>query len=130
MDRGCRSQRLLWIGGSRKTAHLDQSTCLGQTCSWVNCANAKRRSMCGRRSPTDSIWHTTRRSDLPLLSNILLTPFDKEMRRRGHCLNRYADDWVVSCRSRKEAEKAMIDARRVLATLGVTLNEQKTRIPT
>ena len=64
----------------------------------------------------------------PLLSNILLTPFDKEMRRRGHRLSRYADDWVVSCRSRKEAEKAMIDARGVLATLGVTLNEQKTRI--
>ena len=52
----------------------------------------------------------------------------KEMRRRGHRLTRYADDWVVSCGSRKEAEKAMADARRVLATLGVTLNEQKTRI--
>jgi hypothetical protein len=64
----------------------------------------------------------------PLLSNILLTPFDKEMRRRCHRISRYADDWVVSCRSRKEAEKAMIDARRVPATLGVILNEQKTRI--
>jgi RNA-directed DNA polymerase len=64
----------------------------------------------------------------PLLSNILLTPFDREMRRRGHRLTRYADDWVVTCRKRKEAEKAMTDARKVLATLGVTLNEQKTRI--
>jgi group II intron reverse transcriptase/maturase len=64
----------------------------------------------------------------PLLSNILLTPFDREMRRRGHRLTRYADDWVVTCGSRKEAEKAMTDARKVLATLGVTLNEQKTRI--
>ena len=64
----------------------------------------------------------------PLLSNILLTPFDREMRRRGHQLTRYADDWVVTCRSREEAEKAMTDARKVLATLGVTLNEQKTRI--
>jgi hypothetical protein len=33
---------------------------------------------------------------------------------------------VVTCRTRKEAEKAMTDARKVLATLGVTLNEQKT----
>ena len=64
----------------------------------------------------------------PLLSNILLTPFDREMRRRGHQLTRYADDWVVSCRTHKEAEKAMTDARKVLATLGVTFNEQKTRI--
>jgi RNA-directed DNA polymerase len=28
----------------------------------------------------------------PLLSNILLTPFDREMRRRGYQLTRYADD--------------------------------------
>src|SRR5262249_59844234 len=30
----------------------------------------------------------------PLLSNILLTPFDRAMRRRGYQLTRYADDWV------------------------------------
>ena len=29
----------------------------------------------------------------PLLSNILLTPFDREMRRKGYQLTRYADDW-------------------------------------
>src|SRR5262249_55241223 len=36
----------------------------------------------------------------PLLSNILLTPFDREMRRRGYQLTRYADDWAATCRSR------------------------------
>ena len=36
----------------------------------------------------------------PLLSNILLTPFDREMRRRGYQLTRYADDWVVGSRRR------------------------------
>ncbi len=40
----------------------------------------------------------------PLFSNILLTPFDREMRRRGYRVTRYADDWVVTCRSRREAE--------------------------
>src|SRR6266446_3179287 len=30
----------------------------------------------------------------PILSNILLTPFDREMRLRGYQLTRYADDWV------------------------------------
>jgi RNA-directed DNA polymerase len=30
----------------------------------------------------------------PLLSNILLTPFDREMRRKGYRLTRYADDCV------------------------------------
>lgn len=64
----------------------------------------------------------------PLLSNILLTPFDREMRRRGYRLTRYADDWVVVCASRREAEQALATARRVLEHLGVTLNRDKTRI--
>jgi RNA-directed DNA polymerase len=64
----------------------------------------------------------------PLLSNILLTPFDREMRRRGYQLTRYADDWAVTCGSRREAEAALRCAEKVLATLGVRLNLQKTRI--
>ena len=64
----------------------------------------------------------------PLLSNILLTPFDQEMRRRGYQLTRYADDWAVACRSRREADAALRCAEKILATLGVRLNPQKTRI--
>ena len=64
----------------------------------------------------------------PLLSNILLTPFDQEMRRRGYQLTRYADDWVVTCRSRREAEVALGIAEGILGTLGVQLNRQKTQI--
>jgi group II intron reverse transcriptase/maturase len=64
----------------------------------------------------------------PLLSNILLTPFDREMRRRGYQLTRYADDWAVTCRSRREAEAALRCAETILATLGVQLNVRKTRI--
>jgi group II intron reverse transcriptase/maturase len=64
----------------------------------------------------------------PLLSNILLTPFDREMRRRGYQLTRYADDWAVTCRSRREAEAALQCAVKILATLGVQLNVRKTRI--
>ena len=64
----------------------------------------------------------------PLLSNILLTPFDREMRERGYRLTRYADDWVVTCHSRRDAEQALREATAILTTLGVTLNVQKTRI--
>jgi RNA-directed DNA polymerase len=64
----------------------------------------------------------------PLLSNILLTPFDREMRRRGYRLTRYADDWVVTCRTRAEAQRALAEATALLKTLGVTLNAEKTRI--
>ena len=64
----------------------------------------------------------------PLLSNILLTPFDQEMRRRGYRLTRYADDWVVTCKSAEEARAAVAAALRILSELGVQLQPQKTRI--
>ncbi len=64
----------------------------------------------------------------PLLSNILLTPFDWEMRHRGYQLTRYADDWVVTCKSVAEARAAIAAAQRILTELGVQLHPQKTRI--
>ncbi len=64
----------------------------------------------------------------PLLSNILLTPFDWEMRRRDYQLTRYADDWVVTCKSVAEARAAIAAAQRILTELGVQLHPQKTRI--
>src|SRR6516162_2917523 len=64
----------------------------------------------------------------PLLSNILLTPFDQEMRRKGYQLTRFADDWVVTCSSAAEARAALDAATRILKQLGVRLNPQKTRI--
>ena len=64
----------------------------------------------------------------PLLSNILLTPFDQEMRRKGYQLTRYADDWVITCKSAAEARAAVAAALRILNELGVQLHPQKTRI--
>jgi len=64
----------------------------------------------------------------PTLSNILLTPFDREMRLRGYQLTRYADDWVITCKSATEAQSAVDAAGRVLKQLGVELHPQKTRI--
>ena len=64
----------------------------------------------------------------PLLSNILLTPFDREMRSKGYQLTRYADDWVITCTSATEARVALEAASRVLKELGVNINPQKTRI--
>ena len=64
----------------------------------------------------------------PLLSNILLTPFDAEMRKKGYRLTRYADDWVVTCKTRSEAQAALTAAKRILEKLGVTLHAEKTRI--
>ena len=63
-----------------------------------------------------------------MLSNILLTPLDQEMRRKGYQLTRYADDWVVTCASAAEARAAVAAALRILNELGVQLHPQKTRI--
>ena len=64
----------------------------------------------------------------PLLSNILLTPFDREMRRKGYQLTRYADDWVVTCKTAAEARAAIDAALQILKQLGVELHPQKARI--
>ena len=64
----------------------------------------------------------------PVLSNVLLTPFDREMRLRGYQLTRYADDWVITCKSAAEARAAVDAASRVLKQLDVVLHPQKTWI--
>ena len=65
----------------------------------------------------------------PLLSNIYLTVFDERMAEAGFALTRYADDWVIVCRSRAEAERALASARAVLeGELGLRLHPDKTRI--
>src|SRR5580693_6435829 len=61
----------------------------------------------------------------PLLSNVLLTPFDQEMRSRGFQLTRFADDWVITCHSEAEAHAAIAVALRILKALGVELHPQK-----
>jgi RNA-directed DNA polymerase len=65
----------------------------------------------------------------PLLSNIYLTVFDERMEQAGFALTRYCDDWVIVCRSRSEAERALTSARAVLeGELGLQLHPEKTRI--
>jgi group II intron reverse transcriptase/maturase len=65
----------------------------------------------------------------PLWSNIFLNPFDWAMTKAGFRLTRWADDFVVVCRSKKEAEQALAFAERFLRDeLGVQLNVQKTRV--
>jgi RNA-directed DNA polymerase len=65
----------------------------------------------------------------PWWSNIFLTPFDRQMTRAGFGLTRWADDCVVRCRTRAEAQRALATAERFLQeALGVRLHPQKTRL--
>ena len=64
----------------------------------------------------------------PLLCNIYLHRLDEALTAQGFALVRYADDFVVLCRSQAEAEAALQAVRQGLAELGLTLSEEKTRI--
>jgi RNA-directed DNA polymerase len=65
----------------------------------------------------------------PLLCNIYLHRLDRVWDVREHgVLVRYADDALVLCRSREQAEAALARLRALLAELGLEPKEAKTRI--
>lgn len=64
----------------------------------------------------------------PLLSNMYLDPLDKLMAESGHEMVRYADDFVVLCRSEEEARSALEQVRQWTAQAGLTLHPEKTRL--
>jgi len=64
----------------------------------------------------------------PLLANIYLDPLDHLMEDKGFKMIRYADDFVILCRTREEAEAALGTVREWTSAAGLTLHPQKTRI--
>jgi len=64
----------------------------------------------------------------PLLTNLYLDPFDHQMARAGWELVRYADDFVLLCRSEAEAQAALSQVRAWVDEAGLTLHPEKTRI--
>ena len=67
----------------------------------------------------------------PLLANIVLDRLDWQLHGAGYRFVRYADDFVVLCQSRPQAQEAMELVRRVLeGELGLHLSPEKTQITT
>ncbi len=65
----------------------------------------------------------------PLLSNIVLDEFDRELERRGLRFARYADDSNIYVRSRRAGERVMASVRRFITTkLMLKVNEQKSAV--
>jgi group II intron reverse transcriptase/maturase len=65
----------------------------------------------------------------PLLANVYLHRIDRMWSAREHgVLMRFADDLLVMCRSREQAEAALQQLRILLAELGLQPKEAKTRI--
>ena len=64
----------------------------------------------------------------PLLSNIYLNPLDHKMAQEGIEMVRYADDFVILCRSEAAAQRALALVQQWTATAGLTLHPEKTHI--
>lgn len=65
----------------------------------------------------------------PLLANIYLHPFDEIMTKEGFRIIRYADDIVVLCRTRQEADMALRKIEGIIeGKLRLKLNPSKTRV--
>lgn len=64
----------------------------------------------------------------PLLANIYLHPLDERLMREGYRIVRYADDFVILCQSRVEAERALDSIRDWMAQNALTLHPDKTHI--
>jgi RNA-directed DNA polymerase len=64
----------------------------------------------------------------PLLSNIYLNPLDHHMAAQGFQMVRYADDFVILCRSQAEAEQALTLVRQWCEAEGLVLHPTKTKV--
>jgi RNA-directed DNA polymerase len=64
----------------------------------------------------------------PLLSNIYLDPLDHLMTVRGYKMLRYADDFIIVCRSEQEARTALTLVQAWTQSAGLQLHPVKTRL--
>ena len=64
----------------------------------------------------------------PLLANIVLDPLDKELEARGHRFARYADDFIVTVKSAKAAQRVLASLVRYCEErLQLVVNRAKSR---
>jgi RNA-directed DNA polymerase len=83
-------------------------------------------STIGRLEPTEGTPQGAVIS--PLLSNIYLDPLDHLMAEAGYEMVRYADDFVILCRTLGEAEAALEQVKKWTTENGLTLHPEKTHI--
>ena len=64
----------------------------------------------------------------PLLANIYLHALDCQMKQKGYRMVRYADDFVVLCRSAEQAQAALAEVKAWVEANGLSLNDEKTHV--
>ena len=64
----------------------------------------------------------------PLLANIVLNKLDWRLEKAGYRFVRYADDFVVVCKTRQQAKAAREVVEEIVTDLGLSLSPEKTKI--
>ena len=64
----------------------------------------------------------------PLLANIYMHALDCQMKQKGYRMVRYADDFVVLCRSAEQAQAALAEVKAWVEANGLSLNAEKTHV--
>lgn len=64
----------------------------------------------------------------PLLANIVLNKLDWRLADAGYRFVRYADDFVVVCKDRQQAQAALTLVETVMTELGLSLSPEKTKV--
>lgn len=64
----------------------------------------------------------------PVLANLMLDPFDAILGNQEQRLVRYADDFLILCRTKQQAERTLENVKKVIAHQGLELNEEKTQV--
>lgn len=64
----------------------------------------------------------------PLLSNVYLDPLDHLLAEQGFEMVRYADDFVILCRTAEDAQRAVQIVQQWTSDNGLTLHPEKTRV--
>src|SRR5712671_1078059 len=107
----------------RVEERISDGRVLGLLCSWLG-----QEVMQGLQR-----WESTEGTPQgavisPLLANIYLHPLDELMAASGYRMVRYADDFVVLCKSREEAEAALVLIRAWVKDNGLRLHPDKTHL--
>ena len=64
----------------------------------------------------------------PLLANLYLHSLDERMAELGLEMVRYADDFVILCRTAEQAEGAVLEVKAWVAGNELTLHPEKTHV--
>ncbi len=64
----------------------------------------------------------------PVLANVFLNPLDHHMARQGYEMTRYADDFVIQCRTEADARRALTEVTRWCNSVALTVHPTKTRV--